>query len=78
MDDERLLARDDDLFGQVLRRLAQVDGRGAVVVEHAEGVAEAQIDAGRLDQRGVPGIDPDPAGFDELKDRPVGEDGGGG
>ena len=76
MDDERLLGRDDDLLGEVLRRLAEVDRRGAVVVEDPERVAEPQVDARRLDQALVPRVDPDSPVGDELEDRPVGENGG--
>jgi len=54
VDHERLSALDPDLLRQVARRLAQVDARHAVVVEHAEGVAEAQVHARGLDQRLVP------------------------
>ena len=61
VDHERLVVADHDLLGEARGRLAQVDRRGAVVVEHAERVAEAQVDARRLDQARIPGLDPDPA-----------------
>ena len=67
---------DHHLLGQPGRRLAQVDGRGAMVVEDPEGVTQAQIDAGRLNKVLVPGVDPDPAVAHELEDRAVGQDGG--
>ena len=76
VDDERLVLVDDHLLGEVARRVAQVDRGHAVVVEHAERVAEAQVDAGRLDHRLVPRVDADPALLDERADRAVGEDGG--
>ena len=69
------LALDHDLLGEVRGRVAQVDRRGAVVVEDAERVAEPQVDGGRLDQLGVPRVDHDPALVDEAADRAVGEDG---
>ena len=59
------------------RRVAQVDRRGAVVVEHAERVAQPQVDRRGLDHRGVPRLDDDAALLDEAADRAVGEDGGG-
>ena len=55
VDHERLvLAGDDHLLGQVLRRPPEVDRRGAVVVEDPERVAEPQVDARRLDQLADP------------------------
>ena len=77
MDDERLVALDHDLLGEVGRRVAQVDGRGAVVVEDAERVAEAQVDGRGLDHRRVPRVDDHAPLLDEAADRAVGEDGGG-
>ena len=77
VDHERLVALDHDLLGEVRRRVAQVDRRGAVVVEHAERVAQPQVDRRGLDERGVPGVDHDAALRDEAADRAVGEDGGG-
>ena len=77
MDHEGLVRRDHDLLGQVLRRVAQVDRRGTVVVEHPEGVPEPQVDAGGLDQVRVPRIDADTALADQAQDRPVGEHRGG-
>ena len=67
---------DRDLLGEVRRRIAQVDRRDAVVVEDAERVAEAQVDARGLDQRRIPRLDLDAALLDEAQDRAVGQDGG--
>ena len=68
---------DDHLLGEVARRVAQVDRRHAVVVEDAERVAEAQVDARRLDHRRRPtgrcGSGPRST---RRADRAVGEDGG--
>src|ERR1700728_1612498 len=50
MDHERLIGADRVRLGQVARRLPQVDRRGAVVVEDAEAVTEAQVYARRLDE----------------------------
>src|SRR3954468_17199845 len=75
MHDERLVRAEDDLLGQVARRIAEVDRPCAVVVEHAEGRAEAQVDRGRLDHRRIPRIDLDPPLLHEAADRAVGEHG---
>jgi len=73
MDHKRLVLADRDRLRQVGRRVAQVDRRRAVVVEHAEGVAEPQVDARRLDEVGVPGLDRDRTVRHEAADRAVGE-----
>ena len=55
-----------------------IDERGAIVVKHPERVPKAQVDARGLDELRVPGIDADPALLDQLQDRAVGQDRGGG
>ena len=77
VDHERLVRGDDDLLGQVLGRIAQVDRRRAVVVEDAERIAEAQVDARGLHEPGIPRVDPIRPSCDELEDRAVGQDRGG-
>ena len=75
MTNESLVADLHEL-GEVLRRVGQVDGRDAVVVEDAERAAQAQVDAGRLDHGLVPRLDAHAALGHQAADRPVGEDGG--
>jgi hypothetical protein len=74
VDDERLVVADRDLLGEVRRRLGEVDRGGAMVVEDAERVAKAQVDARRLHHRRAPRLDPDPPVAHEAQDRAVGED----
>ena len=73
VDDELVARLDHDLLGEVGRRLAQVDRGRAVVVEDAEGVAEAQVDGRGLDVLGIPRRDRDPALLDQAQDRSVGQ-----
>jgi hypothetical protein len=48
VDDKRVLRQDDHLLSEVFRRPPKVDGRGAMVVEDPEGIAQPQVDARRL------------------------------
>ena len=73
MEDEGLLVGDGDELGQVLHPLADVDVGVAGVVEDAELPIDADVDARRLDQIRVVGVEGDPAGVDLLADRAVAE-----
>ena len=59
MQDERPVVVDLDQLGQLLLRLLDVDERVARVVEDAEVAVDAHVDARRLQQRLVVGVDPD-------------------
>ena len=72
--DERPVAVDLDQLGQLLLRLLDVDERVARVVEDAKEAVDAHVDARRLEQRLVVGVDPDPTLREQPPDRPVGED----
>jgi hypothetical protein len=77
VDHEALPRLHQHLLGEVVGRVAQVDRRGAVVVEDPEGVAHAQVHGGGLEETRIPGVDGDPPLSDEAQDRAVGEDGAG-
>ncbi len=62
---------DLDKLGQLLLFLLDVDERVEVVAEDAEVAVDAHVDARRLEQRGVVGIDLDPALGEEARDRAV-------
>ena len=74
MDHERVLGANHDLLREVGWRIPQIDRRGPVVVKDPEGVAQSQVDAGGLDEAGIPGVDPDLAVLHQLQDRRVGQD----
>src|SRR5689334_20793548 len=74
MEDERPLVVDLDQLRQLLLWLLDVDERVARVVEHPEEAVDADVDARRLQQRLVVGVDPDPTLREQPPDRPVGED----
>ena len=76
MQDERALVVDLDELGQLLLRLPYVDERVAVVVEDAEVAVDAHVDARRLQQRLVVGVDADPPLVEQPADRPVRENHG--
>ena len=76
VEDERRVAVDLDQLGQVLLRLLDVDVRVTGVVEDAEVAVDADVDARRLEQRLVVGVDPDAPLVDQPPDRPVGENHG--
>ena len=62
MEHEALLRVDLDQAGEVGLVLGRVDDGVLVVVEEPEELVEADVDAARLDHRGVPRVEPDPAG----------------
>ena len=64
---------DLDLAGQVGLVRGGVDVRVLVVVEDPEELVEPHVDAGRLDHRGVEGVEPDAPGVDLGQDVAVGE-----
>ena len=74
MEHERVVALDADELGQLLLLLLHVDVGVAVVVEHAEEAVDPHVDAGRLEQGLVVGIDLDPPLRQGPGDRRVGED----
>ena len=74
VEDERLVVADLDQLGQVLHRLAHVDVGVAGVVEDAELAVDPHVDARRLDQLGIEGVEDDPPGLDLLPDRAVAQD----
>ena len=76
MQDERLVTCDLDLLGQLLLRLLDVDERIARVVEDPEVPVGADVDAGRLQQPLVIGVDADATFVDEPGDRAIGQDHG--
>ena len=67
MEDERLVVDFDELGEVVLLRL-HVDERVEVVAEDAEVAVDADVDAGRLEQRGVVRVDLDAALLEEAGD----------
>ena len=67
MEDEGRAVLDLDELGQVLLFLANVDVRIAVVVENPEVAVDADVDARRLEQGFVVGIDLDPAFLQEPR-----------
>ena len=75
--DERVLAVDLDELGQLRLLDLDVDVGIAVVVEDPEEPVDADVDARRLEQRGVVRVDLDAALRDGAGDRRVGEDHGG-
>src|SRR5262249_35547570 len=77
VEDERPVVGDLDQLGQLLLRLLDVDERVARVVEDAEEAVDADVDARRLEERLVVGLDPDPVCLEKTPDRSVGEDNGG-
>ena len=73
VEDERLVAVDLDELGQILLRLLDVDERIARVAEDAEVAVDAHVDARRLEQRLVVGVDADPPFGEQSPDRAVGK-----
>jgi hypothetical protein len=73
VEDERLAVVDLDELGEVRHRLAHVDVWIARVVEHAKARVHPDVDARRLHEALVEGIDGDTAGVDLGPDRPVAE-----
>jgi hypothetical protein len=71
MQDEGLLVGDGDERGQLLHRLAHVDVGIARVVEDPEGPVHAHVDAGRLYEVLVVGVENEPPGLDLLLDRAI-------
>src|SRR5205085_828480 len=71
VDHERLVLRGHDLFREIVRRVAEVDRRYAVVVKDPERVTKPKVDTRRLHQARVPWLDSDPPVFDQPQDRPV-------
>ena len=67
---------DGDELGQVLLVLLHVDDCRGVVAEHAEEVADPDVDRGGLDHRVVERFDDDAASADLLAQGSVGEDHG--
>src|SRR5438067_8982119 len=74
MEHERRVVVDLDQGGQLLLLPLHVDERVAVVVEDAEEAVDADVDARRLEERFVVGVDPDLPLVEQPLDRPVGED----
>ena len=74
--DERSLIVDLDELRQVLLRFPDIDVGVPRVVEDAEEPIDADVDARRLEQRIVVGVDEDPTLVQQSRDRPVGEDHG--
>jgi hypothetical protein len=74
MKDERLAVLDRDQLGQLLHRLPHVDKWVARVVEDAEAPIHPHVDARRLHQRLVVGVEDQPSGGDFLLDRPIAKD----
>ena len=72
--DERVLAIGLDQPGQVGLLHRGVDVRVAVVLEHPEVPVQADVDAGRLDEFGIVGVELDPAGLDLGLDVAIGEE----
>ena len=58
----------DDLPGEVGLVLGRIDVRVAVVLERAEEPVEPDVDARRLDHRGLEGLEGDPAGVELGQD----------
>src|SRR5262249_2476411 len=75
VEDERL-AVDLDELGQVLLGLLDVDERVEVVAKDPEIAVDAHVDARRLQERRVVGLDLDPAFLQQAGDRAVGENHG--
>jgi len=71
MEDERRSVLDLDELGQVFLLLANIDIGVAVVVENPELAVDANVDARRLEQRIVVGIDLDAAFLQATRDRPI-------
>jgi hypothetical protein len=74
MEDERAFVVDLDQLGQVLLRLLDVDERVARVVEDAEETVDPDVDARRLEQLRVVGVDLDPSLVEQPRDCSVGQD----
>src|SRR5205823_13023159 len=68
VEDERSLVVDLDELRQLLLRLLDVDERVARVVEDAEEAVDAHVDAGRLQQRLIIGLDLDPPFLEQPPD----------
>src|SRR5690242_20767704 len=73
MQDEWAVLRHLHRLRQILHRLAHIDERMPRVVEDAEAPVDAQVDARRLDHRGVERVDQDPPAFDLRADGAVAE-----
>src|SRR5918999_4806913 len=73
VEDERPLLADIDQLRQVVLRFLDVDERVARVVEDAEVAVDADVDARRLEERGVVGIDRDAALVEQPLDGAVRE-----
>jgi hypothetical protein len=74
VEDEGALLVDLDELGELLLWLLDVDVRVARVVEDAEETIDADVDAGRLEQRRVVRLDLDATLVEQAADRAVGED----
>ena len=74
VEDERLVAVHLDQLGQVLLSLLDVDERIARVAEDAEVAVDAHVDARRLEERFVVGLDADAPFGEQAPDRAVGKD----
>src|SRR6516164_3975156 len=74
MQDEWVLALGLDQPGQVRLLHGGVDVRVAVVLEHPEVPVQPDVDAGRLDQFGIVGVELDPPGLDLGLDVTIGEE----
>src|SRR4029453_3571785 len=74
MEDERLVAVHLDQLGQILLGFLDVDERIARIAEDAEVAIDAHVDARRLEERFVVGLDADAPFGQQAPDRAVGED----
>jgi hypothetical protein len=72
--DERVVAVDGFELGEVRHLELGVDDGQAVVTKDAELAAEAQVNAGGLEEALLPWLDDEPAGGDFLADAAVAED----
>ena len=73
VEDERLVVRHLDELRELLLLGLDVDERVARVPEHAEQAVAADVEARRLHETGVVGVDADPARLDQPPDGAVGE-----
>ena len=73
MEDERFVIQDLDQLGQILHALLDVDIGVPRVPEDPEEPVDPDVDARRLDQLLVEGVDSDPPLGEQSADRTVGE-----
>ena len=73
VEDERLVVLDLDELREALLLRLDVDEGVARVAEHAKQAVDAHVEARRLHERGLVGVDADPARLDQTPDGAVGE-----